>query len=103
MVAPFGKEDTAAESQSHAARTQDTLVNAMENAEVTEIKRAVFRAMTLLRAAEMKEFDTIARLETQVINETFRRETVSHEFKTAPVAGAHDEEERQGCQECWCG
>ena len=34
----------------------------------------------------MKEFDTTARLETQVINEnneTFRRETVSHEFRTA--------------------
>ena len=106
LVTPFDKEDTAAELQSHAARTQDTLENAVENAEVTEIKRAVFRALTLLRAAEMKEFYTIARLETQAIdenNETFRRETVSHEFKTAPVAGAHDEEERQGCQEHWCG
>ena len=46
-------------------------MNAVENAEVTEFKRAVFCALTLLRAAEMKEFDTIARLETQVINETF--------------------------------
>ena len=55
LVAPFGNEDTAAQSKS----------------EVTEIKRAVFCALTLLRAAEMKEFDTIARLETQVINETF--------------------------------
>ena len=100
LVTPFGKEDTAAELQSHAARTQDTLVNAVENAEVTD---AVFRALTRLRAAELKEFDTIARLETQIINETFRRETVSHEFKTAPVAGAYDEEERQGCQERWCG
>ena len=106
LVTPFGKEDTAAELQSHAARTQYTLVNAVENAEVTEIKRAVFRALTRLRAAETKEFDTIARLETQITNEnneTFRHETVSHEFKTAPVAGAHDEEERQGCQERWCG
>ena len=25
LVAPFGKEDTAAQSKSHAARTQDTL------------------------------------------------------------------------------
>ena len=41
---PFGKEDTAVESQSHADRTQVTLVNAVENAEVTEIKCAVFRA-----------------------------------------------------------
>ena len=44
LVTPFGKEDTAAELQSHAARTQVTLVNAVENAEVTEIKCAVFRA-----------------------------------------------------------
>ena len=81
-VIPFGKEDAAAESQSHAACTQDTLVNAVENTEVTEIIRAVFRALTLLRAAELKEFDTIARLETQTTvenNETFRHETVSHE------------------------
>ena len=70
LVAHFGKEDTAAESQSHAARTQDTLVNAVENAEVTEIIRAVFRALTRLRAAETKEFDMIARLETQTTRTT---------------------------------
>merc|ERR1719396_191209 len=66
---PFGKEDTARELQQHAARTQDTLVDAVENAEVAEIKRAVFRALTRLRAAEIKEFDTITRLETQAIDE----------------------------------
>merc|ERR1719440_2658295 len=65
LIAPFGKEDTSRELQSHAARTQDTLVDAIENAEVAEIKRSVFRALTRLRAAEIKEFDTIARLETQ--------------------------------------
>lgn len=69
VIAPFGKEDTARELQVHAARTQDTLVDAVENAEVAEIKRAVFRALTRLRAAEIKEFDTIARLETQAIDE----------------------------------
>ena len=42
LTAHFGKEDTAAEPQSHAARTQDTLVGAAENAQVAEIKRAVF-------------------------------------------------------------
>merc|ERR1719335_1611323 len=67
-IAPFGKEDTARELQDHAARTQDTLVDAVENAEVAEINRAVFRALTRLRAAEIKEFDTIARLETQAID-----------------------------------
>eukprot|EP00420_Gonyaulax_spinifera_P039261 CAMPEP_0197874862 /NCGR_PEP_ID=MMETSP1439-20131203/4266_1 /TAXON_ID=66791 /ORGANISM="Gonyaulax spinifera, Strain CCMP409" /LENGTH=81 /DNA_ID=CAMNT_0043494023 /DNA_START=38 /DNA_END=280 /DNA_ORIENTATION=+ len=40
QIAPFGKEDTARELQSHAARTQDTLVDAVENAEVSEIKRS---------------------------------------------------------------
>ena len=30
----FGKEDTAKELQDHAADTQDTLVDAVENAEV---------------------------------------------------------------------
>eukprot|EP00416_Gambierdiscus_australes_P032810 CAMPEP_0171089826 /NCGR_PEP_ID=MMETSP0766_2-20121228/27358_1 /TAXON_ID=439317 /ORGANISM="Gambierdiscus australes, Strain CAWD 149" /LENGTH=155 /DNA_ID=CAMNT_0011547739 /DNA_START=44 /DNA_END=511 /DNA_ORIENTATION=- len=69
QIAPFGKEDTARELQQHAARTQDTLVDAVENAEVAEIKRAVFRALTRLRAAEIKEFDTIARLETQAVDE----------------------------------
>ena len=67
-IAPFGKEDTARELQDHATRTQDTLVDAVENAEVAEIKRAVFRALTRLRAASIKEFDTIARLETQAID-----------------------------------
>merc|ERR1719493_626536 len=67
-IAPFGKEDTAKELQDHAAKTQDTLVDAVENAEVAEIKRAVFRALTRLRAATIKEFDTIARLETRAID-----------------------------------
>merc|ERR1719389_1532481 len=31
-IAPFGKEDTAKELQDHAADTQDTLVDAVENA-----------------------------------------------------------------------
>jgi len=69
MIAPFGKEDTASELTEHAERTQDTLVDAVENAEVAEVKRAVFRALTRLRAASIKEFDTIARLETQAIDE----------------------------------
>merc|ERR1712050_158510 len=62
-IAPFGKEDTAKELQDHA-KTQDTFVDAVENAEVVEIKCAVFRALTRLRAARIKEFNTIARLET---------------------------------------
>ena len=54
LLTQFGKKDTEAESQSHAARIQATL----ENAEVTEIKCAVFRALTRLRVTEMKEFVT---------------------------------------------
>lgn len=68
-IAPFGKEDTAHELQKHAQDTQDTLVDAVENAEVAEVKRSVFRALTRLRAASIKEFDTIARLETQAFDE----------------------------------
>lgn len=78
-IAPFGREDTAKVLQHHAGRTQDTLVDAIENAEVAEIKRSVFRSLTRLRAAEIKEFDTIARMETQAIDEyndnhNFRKE-----------------------------
>lgn len=64
-IAPCGKDDTAKELQDHAATTQDTLVDAVENAEVAEIKRAVFRALTRLRTVTIKEF---ARLETQAID-----------------------------------
>jgi len=88
-IAPFGKEDTAAELQNHAARTQDTLVDAVENAEVAEIKRAVFRSLTRLRAASIKEFDTIARLETQSIDEY----NDAHHYRTEnPLEYLHNEE-----------
>eukprot|EP00437_Effrenium_voratum_P044896 CAMPEP_0181467506 /NCGR_PEP_ID=MMETSP1110-20121109/37016_1 /TAXON_ID=174948 /ORGANISM="Symbiodinium sp., Strain CCMP421" /LENGTH=136 /DNA_ID=CAMNT_0023592339 /DNA_START=38 /DNA_END=448 /DNA_ORIENTATION=- len=88
-IAPFGRENTAGELQDQAAKTQDTLVDAVENAEVAEVKRAVFRALTRLRAATIKEFDTIARLETQSIDayndaHTYRREN--------PLVHLHDEE-----------
>jgi len=68
-IVPFGKEDTGRALQSKAEVTQDTLVDAIENAQVAEIKRSIFRSLTRLRAAEIKEFDTIARLETQAIDE----------------------------------
>ena len=38
----FGKESTAKDLQGQAAKIQDTLVDAVENAEVAEVKRAVF-------------------------------------------------------------
>ena len=58
----FNRENTANELQDHAPK-QDTLY-----AEVAEIERAVFRALTRLRAATIKEFYTIGRLETQAID-----------------------------------
>merc|ERR1719178_554614 len=92
-IAPFGKEDTSKELQKHAARTQDTLVDAVENAEVAEIKRAVFRALTRLRAASIKEFDTIARLETQAIDEY----NDAHHYRGEnPLAYLHDDEPAVG-------
>jgi len=88
-IAPFGKEDTAKELQDHAAKTQDTLIDAVENAEVAEIKRAVFRALTRLRAATIKEFDTIARLETQAIDAY----NDAHHYRAEnPLAHLHEDE-----------
>jgi len=88
-IAPFGKEDTAKELHDHAAKTQDTLVDAVENAEVAEIKRAVFRALTRLRAATIKEFDTIARLETQAIDAY----NDAHHYRAEnPLAHLHEDE-----------
>ena len=49
-IALFGKDDTAKELQDHSAKTQDTVVDAVENAEIAEINFAVCRALTL-RAA----------------------------------------------------
>ena len=92
-IAPFGKEDTSKELQDHAARTQDTLVDAVENAEVAEIKRAVFRALTRLRAASIKEFDTIARLETQAID---AYNDAHHYRGENPLAYLHDDEQAVG-------
>lgn len=92
-IVPFGKEDVAKELQTRAAGTQDTLVDAIEDAEVAEIKRAVFRSLTRLRAAEIKEFDTIARLETQAIDEY----NDAHHFRGEnPLAYIHNDEPEVG-------
>ncbi|CAE6971457.1 ansA [Symbiodinium sp. CCMP2592] len=87
---PFGHaEDTATELQDQASKSQDTLVDAVETAEVAEIKRAVFRALTRLRAATIKEFDTIARLETQSIDAY----NDAHHYRSEnPLAHLHEDE-----------
>merc|ERR1740120_90920 len=84
-IAPFGKEDTAMELQDHAAKTQDTMVDALENSEVAEIKRAVFRALTRLRASTIKDLDTLARMETQAID-------AHHDRGENPLANLHEDE-----------
>mmetsp|Transcript_40071 Transcript_40071/g.95722 ORF Transcript_40071/g.95722 Transcript_40071/m.95722 type:complete len:138 (-) Transcript_40071:55-468(-) len=88
-ITPFGKENTAGELQDIASKSQDTLVDAVETAEVAEIKRAVFRALTRLRAATIKEFDTIARLETQSIDAY----NDAHHYRSEnPLAHLHEDE-----------
>ena len=103
LVAPFGKEDTATESQSYAAHTQDTLVNAVENAEVTEIKRAV-RIDTSQSCR-----DEGIRHDCPTWNADHQREQRDlptrnrvTRVQDSSATVVHDEEERQGCQECWC-
>lgn len=64
-------------------------MDAVENAEVAEIKRAVFRALTRLRAATIKEFDTIARLETQSIDAYNDAHHYRHEN---PLSHLHEDE-----------
>ena len=55
--------------QNHAAKTQDTWVDAVEKTEVVEIEHAVSRARNRLRAATTKKFDT---------KETFQLESIVH-------------------------
>ena len=62
------KDIDTEELEDDATKTQDKLTDAVENAEVTEIKRTVFRALTRFRAATIREFEMIAGLETQAID-----------------------------------
>lgn len=55
--------------QAHSARAEDTLVDAVELAQVSEMKRVVFRALSKLRAAQIQEFDAIAKLQTGAIDD----------------------------------
>eukprot|EP00913_Durusdinium_trenchii_P031501 g29493.t1 len=56
---------------------------------VAEIKRAVFRALTRLRAATIKEFDTIARLETSSID---AYNDAHHYRRENPLSHLHEDE-----------
>jgi len=88
--APFGKEDAALELQAMSSKAQDGLIDAIETAEVAEIKRAVFRALSRLRAAQLKEFDTIAKLETQMIDEYNDNHHHRREAPASDLAGQED-------------
>ena len=68
LMARKMKDMDAEELQDHAAKTHDMLVHAVEKAEIAEIKRAVVRSLTRLRAATIKEFEKIALLETQAVD-----------------------------------
>mmetsp|Transcript_75964 Transcript_75964/g.235208 ORF Transcript_75964/g.235208 Transcript_75964/m.235208 type:complete len:296 (-) Transcript_75964:161-1048(-) len=66
---PGDAADTGKMLQGRAARTQDTLVDALENAQVAEIKRSVFRSLGRMRFAQIKEYDTIAKLQTDNVDQ----------------------------------
>ena len=55
--------DVAQKLRDHPAKMQDMPIDAVDDTKVAEIKRAVFRALTQLRAATIKEFDAIAQVE----------------------------------------
>jgi hypothetical protein len=66
---PFGREDTAQELTEDSIKESDGMVDQLERAEVSEEKRAVFRALTRLRGAAITSFDGIARSQTGNIDE----------------------------------
>lgn len=55
--------------QAHSARSEDTLVDSIELAQVSEMKRVVFRALSKLRAAQINAFDAIAQRQTGAIDD----------------------------------
>ena len=67
-IVPFGRGTAAKELQDHAAKTQHTCMDAVENTEVAKTKQTVFHALTRLRAATIKEFAAIVHLEIQAID-----------------------------------
>lgn len=66
---PFGREDTAQELTEQSVKESDSMVDQLERAEVSEEKRAVFRALTRLRGEAITSFDGIARSQTGNIDE----------------------------------
>jgi len=66
---PFGREDTAQELTEASIHESNAMVDQIERAEVSEEKRAVFRALTRLRGAAITSYDGVARSQTGNIDQ----------------------------------
>jgi len=66
---PFGREDTAQELTENSIKESNAMVDQLEKAEVSEEKRAVFRALTRLRGAAITSYDGVARSQTGNIDD----------------------------------
>jgi len=86
---PFGREDTAQELTEDSIKQSDDMVDQLERAEVSEEKRAVFRALTRLRGAAITSYDGVARSQSGNIDEYNK----VHKFrKSHPLHHLADEE-----------
>jgi len=60
-VEPFGQEEPAKELTKASVKQSDSMVDKIENAQGTEAKRAVYRALTKLRGATIASYDGMAK------------------------------------------
>lgn len=60
-VEPFGQEQPAKELTKASVKQSDSMVDKIENAQGTESKRAVYRALTKLRGATIASYDGMAK------------------------------------------
>ena len=67
-IAPFSKEDTAKQLQDHVAKKPGNIGGCGGAPRGCRNQAHIFRALTRLHAATIKEFDAIAPLEAQAID-----------------------------------
>jgi len=60
-VEPFGQEEPAKQLTKESVKQSDGMVNQIENAQGTEAKRSVYRALTKLRGATIASYDGMAK------------------------------------------
>jgi len=60
-VEPFGQEEPAKVLTKQSVKQSDSMVDKIENAQGTEAKRSVYRALTKLRGATIASYDGIAK------------------------------------------